>query len=173
MEPVQNGQISTTTNSLALHTYMPQKFLLQNIIYLDLCLLWHIVRRATATATATTFAGPQFIIPGCIVYDSTFKCTFNGMEWHSQCELCEQSTNRPKCVQLRQQNSFQCSLRNWREQKKNGTHKHTHTHTSESFGLEICPLMCAVCATATALVFVGSADEWGFSNDSKSKIFCY
>lgn len=76
----------------------------------------------------------------CIVRDSTFKCTFNGMTFSAVTVMCEY-TNLPKRI-VTPTTVFND---HWEIGEKKIARIHTHTHTvafvSESFGLEICHCM--------------------------------
>lgn len=73
--------------------------------------------------------------------------------------------------------TIQCSLRLWMHISRSSANIHSKKK-EKHFGLEICHCMVAnakhrhtLCEHAVdAFVFVGSADEWGFSNDSSRSL---
>lgn len=134
------------TKQTYFQTRTPQNFY-SKIIYLDLCLLWHIVERARASASASASVcvdgSSECSIMFCGVQYDASKCTFT--------EIASASTiPAPSKYSLT-------------ESKK----KQPRTHT-ENFSLETCH--CGV--ARLACICIRRICGWvRFSNDSKPKSF--
>lgn len=175
--PYENGQTSTTTNSLSQYFSSTRTFAAK--ISTSKYYLFGFVSALTYCEARDSDSGnihsPQFINPRllhCVCFHFQMHVR-RSMEWHSQCQCQCGASNLPIAQSVSSYASKIVFNVRWeigeREREKMAR---TNTHIDERiFRSGNVPIVTM--RWATALAFVRSADEWGFSNDSKSKIFCY
>lgn len=161
---LQTTKWANTTNSSRIlfkhHVFVnARKNFYFKILFMWICVCYDIL----SSATVRQYSQSAIHNCDCIVwFHFQMHVQWNDIQFH----LCEYSTDLPKLSYTN--NSFQSSL--W---WKKIWHAYEHLRTNLWSGN--LPLYVWLGrAVPTALVFVGSADEWGFffsSNDSKSKSF--